>query len=44
MPLNDDVIDIDKPGEICSPAFVVDNFLGLFISSSIFSIKDLGPP
>ena len=30
MPLNDDIVDIETPNGICSPAFVVDDFSGLF--------------
>ena len=37
--LNDDIVDIDKPGGICSPTFVVNEFSGLFLHPSIFSIK-----
>ena len=37
--LNDDIVDIEKPDGICSPTFVVDEFSGLFLHSSIFSIK-----
>ena len=39
MFLNDDIVDIEKPDGICSPTFVVDEFSGLFLHSSIFSIK-----
>ena len=37
--LNDDIVDIEKPDEIYSPTFVVDEFLGLFLHLSIFYIK-----
>ena len=37
--LNDDIVDIEKPDGICSPTFVVDEFSGLFLHPSIFSIK-----
>ena len=37
--LNDDMLDIEKPNGICSPTFVVDEFSGLFLHPSIFSIK-----
>ena len=30
---------IEKPDKICSPTFVVDEFSGLFLHPSIFSIK-----
>ena len=33
------IVDIEKPDEICSPTFVVDEFLGLFLHLSVFSIK-----
>ena len=39
MLLNDDIVDIEKPDGICSPTFVVDEFSGLFLHPSIFSIK-----
>ena len=39
MLLNHDIIDIEKPDGICSPTFVVDEFSGLFLHPSIFSIK-----
>ena len=38
--LNDDIVDIEKADRICSLTFVVDNFSGLFLHPSIFSIKD----
>ena len=31
--------DIEKPDQICSPTFVVDEYSGLFLHPSIFSIK-----
>ena len=37
--LNDDIVDIEKPDGICLPTFVVDEFSGLFLHPSIFSIK-----
>ena len=37
MLVNDDIIDIEKPDGICSPTFVVDEFLELFLHPSIFS-------
>ena len=39
MLLNDDIVDIEKPDEACSPTFIVDVLSGLFIHPSIFSIK-----
>ena len=38
MLLNDDIIDIEKPDEICSPTSSVNEFLELFLHPSIFSI------
>ena len=37
--LNDDIVDIEKPKGICSSAFVLDEVLGLFSHTSIFSFK-----
>ena len=37
--LLNDVVDIEKPDEICFSTFVVDEFSGLFLHPSIFSIK-----
>ena len=39
MFLNDDIVDIEKLDGICSTTFVVDEFSGLFLQPSIFSIK-----
>ena len=39
MLLNDDIGDIEKPDGIYSLTFVVDEFSGLFLHPSIFSIK-----
>ena len=39
MLLNDDIIDIEKSDGICLPTFVVNEFSGLFLRPSIFSIK-----
>ena len=39
MFLNDDIVDIEKPDRICSPNFDVNEFSGLFLHLSIFSIK-----
>ena len=38
MFLNDDIIDIEKPDVICLLSFVVDEFSGLFLHTSTFSI------
>ena len=38
MLLNDDIIGIEKPDEICSPTSSVNEFLELFLHPSIFSI------
>ena len=40
MFLNDDIVDIEKPDGISSPTFIVNEFAGLFLHPSIFSIKD----
>ena len=40
MPSNDDIVDIEKPDEICLPTFDVDYFSGSVLHSSIFFIKD----
>ena len=37
--LNEDIVDIKKFDEICSLTFFVDEFSGLFLHPSIFSIK-----
>ena len=39
MLLNDDIVDIEKLDGMCSLTFVVDEFSGLFLHPSIFSIK-----
>ena len=39
MVLNDIIVDIKKPDGICSLTFVVDEFSGLFLHPSNFSIK-----
>ena len=36
--LNEDIVGIEKPDGICSFTFVVDEFSGLFLHPSIFSI------
>ena len=41
MVLNDDIVEIEKPDAICLPIFVVNEFSGLFLLPSIFSIKHL---
>ena len=38
MILNDDIVDIENPGGIFLLSFVLDEFLGLFLHPSIFSI------
>ena len=38
MLLNDDIVDIEKPDGISSFTFVVDEFSGLFLHLSVFSI------
>ena len=43
MLLNEDIVDIEKPDGICSLTFVVDEFSGLFLHPSIFSIKHSRP-
>ena len=39
MFLNYNIVDIEKQDGICSLTFVVDEFSGLFLHLSIFSIK-----
>ena len=39
MLLNDDTVDIEKPGGICSRTFVDDELSGLYLIPSIFFIK-----
>ena len=39
MLLNYDIADIEKPDGICSLTFTVNEFSGLFLRPSIFSIK-----
>ena len=41
MFLNNNIVDIGKPDGICSLTFVVNEFSGLFLHSSVFSIKHL---
>ena len=38
MLLNDDIVEIEKPDGICLLNFVVDEFSGIFLHPSIFSI------
>ena len=38
MLLKEDIVEIGKPDEICSLTFDVDEFSGLFVHPSIFSI------
>ena len=38
MNLSEDIVDIEKPNGICPLTFVVDEFSGLFLHPSIFSI------
>ena len=42
MLLNEDIVDSEKPDGICLIAFVVDDFSGLFLHSSFFSIIHAG--
>ena len=37
--LNDYIVESENRDGICSPTFVVNNFLELFLHPSIFSIK-----
>ena len=37
MPLNDDIVGIEKLDRICSPSFVVNDFPGLFLHPSIIN-------
>ena len=36
---NDYFVDIEKPDRICSPTFAIEECSGLFLHTSIFSIK-----
>ena len=40
MLLNDNTVDIEKPDGKCSSNFTEDQFSGLFLHKSIFSIKE----
>ena len=42
MLLSDDIVDIEKPDGICSPTFVIDGFVELFLHPSIFFVKHSG--
>ena len=44
MPLNGDNVNIEKRDGICSVAFVIEDFLNLFLDPSIFFIKDSRSP
>ena len=44
MLLHDDIVDIEKQDGICSTAYVVDEFSGLFLYPLIFSIKHSRSP
>ena len=39
-PVNDDIVGIEKPYEICSLTFFVDDFSGLYLHVSVFTIQD----
>ena len=41
MLLNEDIVDIEKPGGIRSLTFVVEEFSGLFLHPSIFFVRQL---
>ena len=43
IPLNDDIVDIEKADEICSLTFVVDDFSGCYLHLSRLTIKDSRP-
>ena len=40
--LNDDLIEIEKSNGMSSPNFAVDNYPGLFLHPSIFSLEHSG--
>ena len=40
MPLNDDIVDIEKPDGLCSLTFVADDFSRLLLHPPIFTIRD----
>ena len=39
MFLNDGIVDIEKPDEICLPTFAVNEFSGLYLHLSVFPSK-----
>ena len=39
MLLNENFVDIEKPGEMCLPIFVADEFSGMILHPTIFSVK-----
>ena len=39
MLLNENFVDIERPGEMCSPIFVADEFSGMILHPTIFSVK-----
>ena len=43
MLLHDDIVELEKPEGICSLSFMLDEFSGLFLDPSIFSIKHSRP-
>lgn len=40
MVLNDNIVEIEKPDELCSATFVVDNFSGSFLYPYTFLTKN----
>ena len=43
MLLHDDIVELEKPEGLCSLSFMLDEFSGLFLDPSIFSIKHSRP-
>ena len=43
MVLNDNIVEIEKPDELCSATFVVDNFSGSFLYPYTFLTKNSRP-
>ena len=39
MLLNDDIVEIERPGRACSLAFVMNEFSGLFLHPSMFLLN-----
>ena len=37
--LNDDIVDIEKPDGTCLPTFFVNEFSGLFLHPTIFTVE-----